>query len=539
MGLNKKEYQTLIEINGKLQPGFKNAIKNVKLGMQNAALYAKQAEKRTRSFGSCLAGPAIVAGIAVAANAMKDFLGDSIAAGKEQLDAERKLSVLLRNNKAVRAQGPEAYKKGTIALSQQASQMQKTGVVADEVTIAGQAQLANFGLQVGQIQKLTVGMDDMLVKQNGLNATQEDAVHVATLIGKGIKGQVGALKRAGIFLDKNQEKIMKSGTETQRVAMITKFLETKYKGMNAEYAKSDEGKVQIFANLFNDMQENLGMKLLPQLAKLAAFGTAQLPAITAILNGTVDVLVKTSDTVMNIANFFTQHWTAIAPIVTGIATAFGVYKLGLIIMNTWDWITTAGAIALGAALEAVKWKLLAGAGIMGIVVAAGIALYMNWDTIKAKAIEVWTMVVSKLQEAWAKMKPIFEMIANAMKTAFNFTPIGMAINAGKAIAGAVQKHNASKPVAKNAMGSASFKGGPTWVGENGPEIINAPRGSNILSNSRSRNMLGGGGGVSVSIVIQGNADENKIQQAANSAFKDFERKYNALMARQNRLGYAT
>ena len=139
MGLNKKEYQTLIEINGKLQPGFKNAIKNVKLGMQNAALYAKQAEKRTRSFGSCLAGPAIVAGIAVAANAMKDFLGDSIAAGKEQLDAERKLSVLWRNNKAVRAQGPEAYKKGTIALSQQASQMQKTGVVADEVTIAGQA----------------------------------------------------------------------------------------------------------------------------------------------------------------------------------------------------------------------------------------------------------------------------------------------------------------------------------------------------------------------------------------------------------------
>lgn len=40
-------------------------------------------------------------------------------------------------------------------------------------------------------------------------------------------------------------------------------------------------------------------------------------------------------------------------------------------------------------------------------------------------------------------------------------------------------------VPANAGGDKNFKGGPTWVGEHGPELVNLPKGSEIMSNKNS------------------------------------------------------
>ena len=42
----------------------------------------------------------------------------------------------------------------------------------------------------------------------------------------------------------------------------------------------------------------------------------------------------------------------------------------------------------------------------------------------------------------------------------------------------------------NAGGTESWRGGLTWVGENGPELVNLPQGSQIMSNQESRQMSG-------------------------------------------------
>jgi hypothetical protein len=47
---------------------------------------------------------------------------------------------------------------------------------------------------------------------------------------------------------------------------------------------------------------------------------------------------------------------------------------------------------------------------------------------------------------------------------------------------------------KNAGGTDNWRGGPTWVGESGPEIVNLPKGSQVIPNS-----VATGGGV----VMQG------------------------------------
>lgn len=67
--------------------------------------------------------------------------------------------------------------------------------------------------------------------------------------------------------------------------------------------------------------------------------------------------------------------------------------------------------------------------------------------------------------------------------------------------------------AQNAIGTMNWRGGPTVVGETGPEIIIPPRGSRILSNRESMAFAGDGGGITVNVTAT-IADALDINQLA-------------------------
>ena len=43
--------------------------------------------------------------------------------------------------------------------------------------------------------------------------------------------------------------------------------------------------------------------------------------------------------------------------------------------------------------------------------------------------------------------------------------------------------------ARNALGTSSWRGGLTWVGEEGPELVELPAGAKIYDNRRSMQMI--------------------------------------------------
>ena len=94
------------------------------------------------------------------------------------------------------------------------STLQARGVVEDDILKAGITSIGVFGLQSDSIKKLLPGIADLAVKEKGLNVTSEDMATYGKLIGKAMSGQTGALKKAGIVMNKHQEQIMKTGTET-------------------------------------------------------------------------------------------------------------------------------------------------------------------------------------------------------------------------------------------------------------------------------------------------------------------------------------
>jgi len=71
-------------------------------------------------------------------------------------------------------------------------------------------------------------------------------------------------------------------------------------------------------------------------------------------------------------------------------------------------------------------------------------------------------------------------------------------------------------IGRNANGTNNWRGGLTWVGERGPELLNLPRGSQIHDAQTSAAMMrGGAGGGVIELMLSGDLDARIVKGAEN------------------------
>lgn len=227
------------------------------------------------------------------------------------------------------------------------------------------------------------------------------------------------------------------------------------------------------------------------LAHKAAAGAAWLAGQTAALAVSSAAWVK--NTAVMAANKIGMAASAIA---TGAVTAATT-------------AATAAQWALNAAFVAtpIGWIVLG----LGALVAAGVALYQNWDTVKAKASELWAKatevftgikdsIVGAFDAAKEKVSGFFAWIDNKISS---IPVIGNIYEGGK---GAISW--VAGKLAGNALGTSYWRGGLTRVNERGGEIINLPSGTQIIPHDVSTRMVQGGG-VTVNVTVMGNMIGNE------------------------------
>ncbi|MGP1429513.1 MAG: hypothetical protein ACTTJX_04670 [Fusobacterium sp.] len=149
--------------------------------------------------------------------------------------------------------------------------LQNLGVVGDEVTLAGAQQLATYRLQENSIKQLLPTMQDLLVKQKGLNGTGQDMEGIANIFAKAMNGQSMILKRNGIILSEREEQLLKVGTEEQKVALLTEAVRRSIGEQNKEILKTPEGKIINAKNRIGDLYETWGMSIRDTRAKFWEF----------------------------------------------------------------------------------------------------------------------------------------------------------------------------------------------------------------------------------------------------------------------------
>lgn len=256
----------------------------------------------------------------------------AVEASNYQIEQETKLYNTLRAQKF-----RDEQIKSIIDMT---GELQKLGVVGDEVTIAGAQQLATFRLQENSIKSLLPTMQDLLVKQKGLNGTGQDMESIANMFAKSMNGQTMALRRSGIILSEREEQLLKVGTEEQKVALLTDAVRRSIGEQNKEILKTPEGKIVSAKNRIGDLYEVWGMSIRDTRAKFWEFVADNAEGIQDIITKVFKAGGSFVDTFIGVFRDIKRGFSALPDgaknglkIVGGLAlaTKFPLVALGLVV----------------------------------------------------------------------------------------------------------------------------------------------------------------------------------------------------------------
>ena len=242
-----------------------------------------------------------------------------------------------------------------------------TGVYArfpDAIPIEGLIESANETAKVGAI---TGSLADAL---NWATASNEDWQVALGGNQKALKAFNGAVKEGASVEDAFNEALAKCNTEAEREELLRNTLNTLYGESADAYKETNKGIMDNY-----NAQAELNMKMAEMAEKIE-------PLITKGKMFLAEVLIK----LQPLLTWLIDNINIIAPLVIGfLGTLFAmnlISKIGNL------------KTALQGLLLLFKTNLVALA-IMGVITAI-VLLVQNWDTVKAKVIEVWNKIV----EVW-------------------------------------------------------------------------------------------------------------------------------------------
>lgn len=237
------------------------------------------------------------------------FADDARKAWQVQMEAETRLAQAMRNTM-------NATDSQIQAVKDYASELQKVGVIGDEVTLSGLQEMSTYLENADSLKKMSVVLDDMLAQQYGLNATAENAVTISTMLGKVLEGQTSALSRYGYKFDEAQEHLLKYGTEEQRVATLAEVVEQSVGGMNEALARTPAGRLKQISNSMGDIKEQFGQAF----TNLSALFLPALERLSNMLAEIADLTVRVSESLAELFGISLDDTAAVSANITASVT---------------------------------------------------------------------------------------------------------------------------------------------------------------------------------------------------------------------------
>lgn len=244
----------------------------------------------------------------------------------------------------------------------------------------------------------------------------------ALLESEGLQGALEALKGAvnndelafaGLFssVEAQTAVLAMAGNQADNLTSKTAEMYEATGAANAAFAKQTDTlayDIQMIKNLGANFLTQLGTNILPYVRELAE---AALPVVTEALEKIGDYMTSTIIPAAQTAvEWVVENKDVLLALAAGIGTAVAAYKAYKVavtaynaIMGVYKVVTAAsatGTFTLAGAMTALNLPVLAVVAAIGLVVAAGVLLYKNWDTVKAKAAQLG----AKISEIWGNVK---------------------------------------------------------------------------------------------------------------------------------------
>ena len=336
----------------------------------------------------------------------------------------------------------------------------KAGQSADDLNTL--SKVTGIGTDELQKYKLSADLVDVSVeaiaksqqklKKNMLGAldgTNDQAQYFADL-GINIQNTDGSLRDAGEVFDETIEALGKMTNETERDAIAMALMGKSATELNPLIEDGGETYKKVAdimanngldivdqetldkANQFNDALDTIkltGMATLSTIGtQLAGYLAPAMEKVSEILGKVFGWLSQLDPQVLAIIGIIAGVVSVLAPLLITVGKiATGISSI-MALMST-----------LGVSLGAIGGAILPVIGIIAGLIAVGVLLYKNWDTIKEKAtqlkdwvVEKWTSLkdtvvstvtnlVNKVKFYWNALKLGVEIIVNSIKTTVSNT----------------------------------------------------------------------------------------------------------------------
>lgn len=214
-------------------------------------------------------------------------------------------------------------------------------------------------------------------------------------------GESEALKKFGVVMTdtnlkqfaEDQGLVWSEMSQTEKTMLRYQYVLEMTKDAQGDFARTSDGTANS-TKIFQASLQDLGTSI----------GTNLLPIITPIIQKLTEWINKFQE---------------LSPETQKIITIIGlvVAAIGPVLMIIGTLITSIGAII--GVLGMITAPMIGIAAIIAAVVAAGIALYKNWDTIKAKALEIWTAITTTWNSIKESIRNTIENIVSNVTSKFN------------------------------------------------------------------------------------------------------------------------
>lgn len=260
-----------------------------------------------------------------------DFADGAVKAANERINAEKRLVAVMSNTSGMTKEGINMVRDYVVEL-------EKVSTFGANVGMAGMSQLATYVQDPQNINDLGESLYNLTAKMHGVNATSENMMSVADMMGQAIKGQTDALKNSGITLSEEQQRIFEYGTEAERTAALIELVEGKYGGLAEAMANTPEGQIQQMKNAWTNVMETIGFGLIPVVMGFIDLINENMPFIQTVLVAVFNVINDAVTSLTEVVSWLFQG------IQKGVEIAIGVlYNLGAIIFGLLPYILSVAA----------------------------------------------------------------------------------------------------------------------------------------------------------------------------------------------------
>lgn len=371
--------------------------------------------------------------------------------------------------------------------------------------------LKEFGITKAQIQEQGEKMfSDVQIVNNKGQIVNQEKFNAAMMQLLKDKFQGGMAKQATT---------MKGLWST--VTGVAKLSLAKIVGMNEDGSVRSgsafdlmRNKLQLFADKLMQMQQD------GSIDRIAT-------QVTALVQKATELASAIGGRVIQVLDWMSQHTTAVKIALTGLVIVMSAFKVITFIGNIVYAINTiktfAGMLNIaGGAIAGLASPIGIAIAVIAGLVAAGVLLYKNWDTICAYASKLADWINGTFSNISDHIVAAFDKIPEPIKKVLDWLGgkfqwlsdkmswlTGTFGTVGK-ILGTVGTGMKAAGIGHNASGTPYWRGGLTSINERGGEIVDLPSGTRIIPHDVSVKQQGNKQNtVYVYVTVQGNVIGNR------------------------------